>query len=175
MTWFARGLGAARLGQTSAADESVAALKRIRERLLKSGESYWAQQVEIEELEVAAWASLAASKKEALRRMQSAAALEDATEKSAITPGPLAPASELLGEMFLQLDEPKQALAQFEATLKKEPGRFRALYEAASAAQLSGERGEAQRYFRELLKVSARADSPGRPEILEAKNAVSRN
>src|SRR4051794_6007394 len=54
MTWFARGFGAARLGQTSAADESVAALKRIRERLLKSGESYWAQQVEIEELEVAA-------------------------------------------------------------------------------------------------------------------------
>src|SRR3954469_9945538 len=53
MTWFARGFGAARLGQTSAADESVAALKRIRERLLKSGESYWAQQVEIEELEVA--------------------------------------------------------------------------------------------------------------------------
>ena len=153
----------------------MAALKRIRERLLKSGESYWAQQVEIEELEVAAWASLAASKKEALRQMQSAAALEDATEKSAITPGPLAPASELLGEMFLQLDEPKQALAQFEATLKKEPGRFRALYEAARAAQLSGERGEAQRYFRELLKISARADSPGRPEILEAKNAVSRN
>jgi len=76
---------------------------------------------------------------------------------------------------MLKLDEPKQALAQFEATLKKEPGRFRALYEAASAAQLSGEREEAQRYFRELLKVSARADSPGRPEILEAKNAVSRN
>jgi tetratricopeptide (TPR) repeat protein len=175
MTWFARGFGAARLGQTSAADESVAALKRIRERLLKSGESYWAQQVEIEELEVAAWTSLAASKKEALRQMQSAAALEDATEKSAITPGPLAPASELLGEMFLQLHQPKQALPQFEATLKREPGRFRALYEAASAAQLSGERGAAQRYFRELLKVSARADSPGRPEILEAKNAVSRN
>jgi hypothetical protein len=176
MTWFARGIGAARLKQVSAANESVAELKRIRERLLKSGESYWAQQVEIEELEVAAWAALAASKKEeALRQMQSAAALEDATEKSAITPGPLAPASELLGEMLLQLDEPKQALAQFEATLKKEPGRFRALYEAASAAQLSGEREEAQRYFRELLKVSARADSPGRPEILEAKNAVSRN
>jgi tetratricopeptide (TPR) repeat protein len=175
MTWFARGIGAARLKQVSAANESVAELKRIRERLLKSGESYWAQQVEIEELEVAAWASLAASKKEALRQMQSAAALEDATEKSAITPGPLAPASELLGEMFLQLDEPKQALAQFEATLKKEPGRFRALYEAANAAQLSGDREEAQRYFRELLKVSARADSPGRPEILEAKNAVSRN
>ena len=92
MTWFARGLGAGQLGQAQAARESVAALKQIRERLLKAGENYWAQQVEIQELEVGAWAALAEGKKEeALRQMKSAAGLEDGTEKSAVTPGPLAP------------------------------------------------------------------------------------
>ena len=55
-----------------------------------------------------------------------------------MTPGPLSPARELLGEMLLEMNEPAQALVQFEATLKKEPRRFRSLYGAAHAAQLSG-------------------------------------
>jgi hypothetical protein len=176
MTWFARGLGAARLERAEAARKSVAALKRIREQLLNADENYWAQQVEIQELEVEAWAALKEGKKEdALRQMKSAAELEDGTEKSAVTPGPLAPARELLGEMLLEMKEPVQALGQFEATLTKEPGRFRALYGAARAAQLSGNPEASQRYFGELLKTCGHADKPGRAEILEAQRAISQN
>jgi hypothetical protein len=176
MTWFARGLGAARLGQTAAANESATKLQQIRERLSKASENYWTGQVEIQQLEVRAWAALAEGKKEeALRQMKSAAELEDGTEKSAVTPGPLAPARELLGEMLLELNEPAQALQQFEATLKKEPGRLRALYGAAHAAQLSGDRDTSQRYFREVLRVCGRADKPGRSEITEAQRAILQN
>ncbi len=172
MTWFARGFGAARLERTQAARESVTALKQIRERLLKAGDNYWAQQVEIQELEVEAWTALAEGKKEeSLQRMRSAAELEDATEKSAVTPGPLAPARELLGEMLLERKEPAQALEQFKATLTKEPRRFRALYGAAHAAQLSGSPEASQRYFGELLKVCGRADKPGRADLLEGERA----
>jgi len=176
MTWFARGFGAARLGQAPAANEAGTALQQIREGLLKAGEDYWARQVEIQEVTVRAWAALAEGKKEeALRQMKAAAELEEGTEKSAVTPGPLAPARELLGEMLLEMNEPGQALAQFEATLTKEPGRFRALYGAAHAAQLSGSRDTSQRYFRDLLKVCDHADKPGRSEIIEAKRALSQN
>ena len=171
MTWFARGLGAARLGHATAANDSAAALGKIRERLSNDGENYWALQVQIQELGVRAWAALAdGQKEEALRQMKSAAQLEDGTEKSAVTPGPLAPARELLGEMLLEVNEPAQALEQFEATLKKEPGRFRSLYGAAHAAQLSGNRATSQAYFRELLKVCSRADKPARSEITEASS-----
>jgi hypothetical protein len=176
MTWFARGLGAARLGRSAAADESATALQQIRVRLLKANENYWARQVEIQELAVRAWAALAEGKKEgALRQMKSATELEDGTEKSAVTPGPLAPARELLGEMLLETNEPAQALMQFEATLKKEPGRLRSLYGAAHAAQLNGSRDTSQKYFHELLKVCARADKPGRSEILEAQRSILQN
>jgi hypothetical protein len=176
ITWFARGLGAARLGQAAAANESAAALQQIRERLLQAGENYWAQQAEIQQLEVAAWAALAQGKKqESLERARSAAELEDATDKSAVTPGPLAPARELLGEMLLEMKEPAQALTQFEATLAKEPGRFRVLYGAARAAQLSGNHDASQRYFRELLKVCSKADKPGRPVLAEAQRALWQN
>jgi tetratricopeptide (TPR) repeat protein len=174
MTWFARGLGAALLGQATAANESAAALQQIREHLVKAGENYWGLQVEIQELGVRAWAALVEGKKEeALQQMKSAAELEDGTEKSAVTPGPLAPARELLGEMLLEVNEPAQALEQFEATLKKEPGRFRALYGAARAAQLSGNRDASQRLFRELLQVCVRADKPGRPEVTEASSQAA--
>jgi len=176
MIWFARGLGAARLRQATTANESAAALRRIRERLSQAGENYWAQQVGIQELTLRAWAALADGKKEeALRQMRSAAELEDGTEKSAVTPGPLAPARELLGEMLLEMNEPAQALEQFEATLKKEPERFRALYGAARSAQLSGNRETSQKYFREMLKVCSRADRPGRAEVVEAERAILPN
>jgi hypothetical protein len=174
MTWFARGLGAARLGHTAAANQAATALKSIQQRLLNANESYWARQVEIEQLAVVAWSALAAGEKEeALRQMQSAAELEDRTDKSAITPGPLSPARELLGEMLLELNEPARALVQFEATLQKEPRRFRSLYGAAHAAQLSGNRESSQRYFRELLRVCARSDKPARPELQEAERSLA--
>ena len=176
MTWFARGLGAARLGHTAAAIEAATAMRQIQERLLKAKEPYWAQQVEIQVTEVAAWAALAAGKKgEALRRMESSAKLEDGTEKSVVTPGPLSPARELLGEMLLEMNNPREALVQFEATLKKEPRRFRSLYGAAHAAQLSGSSDLSQRYFGELLKVCALSDNPGRPEIEEARVALAKH
>jgi hypothetical protein len=82
-------------------------------------------------LERGAWADAAALEPhpssfpytEALTR--AAAEMEDRTEESAVTPGPLAPVRELLGQMLLQLAQPAEALKEFEATLKKEPNPFR--------------------------------------------------
>jgi Tfp pilus assembly protein PilF len=107
--------------------------------------------------------------------MKSAAKLEDSTDKSAVTPGPLAPARELLGEMFLEVNDPGEALQQFEATLTKEPNRFRALYGAAHAAQLSANPAASEKYFRQLLKICDHADQPGRTELQAARAATSRN
>jgi tetratricopeptide (TPR) repeat protein len=130
--------------------------------------------VQIQELEVEAWTAFAGSREdEALRQMKRAAELEDGTEKSAVTPGPLAPARELLGEMLLEMNAPTQALDQFKATLTKEPGRFRSLYGAAKAAQLSGNREASLKYFRQLLQICERADKPGRSELLETRRATS--
>ena len=174
MTWFARGMGAARMGNAAAASDAATSLQQIHERLLKSGETYWALQVEIEETEVRAWAEMAMGHKQvALRELQSAAELEDGTEKNAATPGPLAPARELLGEMLLAMNQPGPALEQFEATLKKEPGRFRAVYGAAKAAQRAGQSEVSRKYFEELLKICEPGDRPGRAEFVEAQKAVS--
>jgi tetratricopeptide (TPR) repeat protein len=168
MTYFARGLAAAHLGDIASARASREALARIHERLTKSNEGYWAEQVEVQRRGVSAWTELAeGNTDQALREMKSAAELEDSTEKSAVTPGPLATSRELLGEMLLRMNRSEQALEQFEATLKREPNRFRTLYGAARAAQLKGDREASRRYFHELLKVCEHADRPGRKELAE--------
>lgn len=170
ITWFARGMGAARLGEAAAARSAAAELAAIHQRLTNANEAYWALQVEIQRADVLAWAALASRDRSgALAELHHAVELETGTEKSAVTPGPIAPATELLGEMLLELNRPGDALRQFEATLKKEPNRFRSLYGAAKAARLVGNAQLARRYAAALLKVCAHADHPGRAELTVAR------
>src|SRR5262249_27742570 len=116
----------------------------------QSGEAYWAEQIEIQRRGASAWLAFAEGRRaDAIAQMRTAAEREDATEKNAITPGPLAPARELLGEMLLASRQPALALKEFEATLRKEPDRFRALPGAGRArppAAAEGEKAAAQKY-----------------------------
>jgi tetratricopeptide (TPR) repeat protein len=173
MTHFARALGASRTGALDDARKSIAALKDIRDRLVAAKEAYWAEQVAIQHEGALAFLALAEGKStDALATMRAAAGREDATEKSAVTPGPIAPARELLGEMLLELKQPAEALKEFQATLKKEPNRFRALYGAGKAAALAGDRTASRSYFSQLVKICQKADTPGRAELTEARKAI---
>jgi hypothetical protein len=175
MTWFARALGAARAGDVGTARAAVDALQNLSGRLAAAHESYWSEQVAIQALAASAWLALAERREpEALRIMTSATEREDRTEKNAITPGPLAPARELLGEMLLELERPKDALAQFDKTLAKEPNRFRALSGAADAALASGDRARARRYAEQLVTMCAKDGTPERPELARARALVKR-
>ncbi len=105
--------------------------------------------------------------------LAAAAALEDRIEKHPVTPGPLAPARELLGDMLLARGHAKEALAAFEATLNKEPNRLQAYYGAASAAENSGDVAKARGYYGKVVELAAGADS-ARPEIAAAKSFIAR-
>jgi len=174
LTHFARALGAARSGDAAKARSAIEALTTIKDRLDQQKDAYWAEQTEIQRRGASAWLSLLEGRKaEALAEMRDAAAREDATEKSAMTPGPLAPARELLGEMLLQINDPAEALKAFEQTLAKEPNRFRTLAGAVKAATLAGDRQKARRYSSTLLKMCDRADKPGRPELVAARRVTA--
>jgi hypothetical protein len=176
ISWFARGLGAAHIGDVANARAAAKALDEIRLKLGQAQEAYWARQVEIQEINVLAWTSLAEKDTDyALVRMRAAVEKEEATEKSAVTPGPIAPARELLAQMLLQLNRPADALKEFEITMAKEPNRFRALYGAAHAAKLAGNPEAARRYSGELLKICSKADQPGRAELADARAMTGGN
>jgi len=169
MIYFARSLGASRSGDTAGASREIERLSSIQKSLAEAKENYWATQVEIERRTAAAWLAHAkGNQEEALKLMQSAADLEDTTEKHPVTPGAIVPARELLGELLLELRQPQQALKEFEASLLVSPNRFNGLYGAAKAAELSGDREKARTFYAKLTALGERSDGQ-RPELQAAK------
>ncbi len=170
ITWFAKGLGAARTKNPDGARAAAAALEQIAAKLDQAGEKYWAEQVRIQQLGVSAWLALAEGKTDdAVRVMREAADREDRTEKNAVTPGPIAPAREQLGEMLLELKQPADALKAFTVTLQKEPNRYRALAGAAEADRQTLKPGVRSKFESNLLALVASADGPPRPEVAALK------
>src|SRR5262249_2273845 len=171
--WCARGLGGARAREWNGAAKTVPDELQLRvDALDKAGERYWAEQVRIQKLAVTAWVALAENRTaDALASMREAADREDRTEKNAISPGPLAPARELLAEMLLQVNRPAAALAEFRKTIAKEPNRFRGIAGAAAAAAQAGDTAAARAYQRQLVEICAKGDTPGRPELEAARQA----
>jgi len=173
VTHFARALGAARSGNPEAAAKDVDKLAALADALRKANDAYWSEQVDIQRRVAVAWISYAQGRRdEGIAMLRDAADREDATEKSAVTPGPIKPARELLGEMLLDAGRPAEALQEFEKSTAKEPNRFRGVYGSARAAAGAGDSGKARIYFARLVEISPKADSPGRPELQEARKAA---
>jgi len=170
---FARALGAAHTGQAEAAQKEVQQLASLRDTLIQGNDKYWADQVDIQRESATAWVTLAEGKHdEALKQMRAAADHEDRTDKHNVTPGVILPARELLGEMLLELNQPAQAMVEFEATLRTAPNRFNALAGTARAAKLSGDNAKAKTYYARLLSMCEHADGD-RPELQDARSLLA--
>jgi hypothetical protein len=107
--------------------------------------------------------------------MREAADLDDVTDKHPVTPGAILPAREQLGELLLELKQPKAALQEFETSLRSAPNRFNGLYGAARAARLAADqsmlaadKNKAKTYYAKLIALCRQSDTV-RPEIEEAK------
>jgi Tfp pilus assembly protein PilF len=175
ITHFARALGAARAGKPEAAQADIAKLAELRDKLREAKDAYWAEQVDIQWQIANAWLLNAQGKQdEALKAMAAAADAEDKTEKAPVTPGPIAPARELLGAMLLDRGMAKEALAAFEATLRKEPHRLGATLGAAKAAEKLGDTGKARTYYAAAVALAENAD-PIRPDIAAARAFVAKS
>ena len=175
ITYFARAIGAARSGNPAAAKADVAKLAEIRDKLREAKNDYWAGQVDVQEQAANAWILYADGKyDDALKAMSAAAAAEDNSEKSPVTPGPPAPARELYGFMLLDRGMAKEALAAFEATMAKEPNRFNGYVGAAKAAQALGDTMKAKANYEKLVALAAGSDSE-RPALAAARAFVASN
>jgi len=110
---------------------------------IQPGDYDWRTQVSIERQIADAWVAFTEGKKdEAVALMRAAADLDDATEKHPVTPGAILPAREQLGELLLEEGLAKDALAAYEASLKRAPRRLSGLYGAARSAKLAGDASE---------------------------------
>ena len=131
---WARGLGFARNGHAQEADKEADMLRQIEQQLRASGNSYWATQTSIMRREIMAWSAQAGNRPdEGAAILRSAGDDEDGIEKLPVTPGPIVPAREQLGEMLLEQGNSDSASKEFETALVNAPGRRGALQGAALA------------------------------------------
>ena len=171
---YARALGAARLGNLSAARKDTARLATLKSAMREAKQFYWADQADIQIQTVNAWIARAGGQRqEALRRLRQAADHEDGTEKSAVTPGPIIPVREQLGDMLMAMKQPREALAEYEKAIVKEPNRFRSLFGAARAAEAIKEGGTARKYY-QLLLASANNPQGAHAETQHARQYLAR-
>ena len=169
ITYFARALGASRLGNADAARADIAKLTELRDKLRDAKDAYWSEQVDIQRQVAVAWMLYAEGKHDdALNAMSTAADAEDKTEKHPVTPGVPKPAREFYGVMLLEAGKPQEALIAFEATLKKEPNRLGAYVGAATAAEKSGDKAKAEGYYGKVVAIAGDADTT-RADIADAR------
>ena len=171
---FARGLGAARSGDTAQARAEVAGLGAIESALAGQPGYSWSRIVGIKKEVVVAWLQLAAGDTAAaLRAAHAAAEREDLAEKHPVTPSELLPARELEGDMLAAVGRYPAARAAYEATLRREPRRARSVFGAAHAAELAGDSTIARARYREFLHLMEKGDG-GRVELWAAREFLRR-
>ena len=173
ITHYARALGAARRNDLPAARESLARVVALRDGLAAKNDTYWAGQVDVLRREAAAWIARAENRNEdAVRLLREAAEVEDATDKSPVTPGSILPARQMLADMLLETGDPARASVEYDASLRTAPGRYASLLGAAKAAETSGDAVRARAYYARLVAQCGRADTT-RTELGKARAAVA--
>ncbi len=170
---FARGIGAARLGDTARAGVEIGALAAIQADMTRRGDIDWATVVDIKRRVVTAWQEFAAGDTTvALRDAKAAADIEDVTEKQPVTPAELLAARELEADMLLAAGRYAQARDSYAATLAREPRRARSLYGAGRAAELAGDKEAARVSYASFLKQMEHSDGD-RAEVARATSSLS--
>jgi hypothetical protein len=115
--------------------------------------------VAIQEAAADGWIALAEDDtSRAIARMREAADREDRSEKHVAMENRLSPMRELLGELLLEAQRPREAFREFEASLRLTPHRFRSLAGAADAAARVGNRRTAASYYRQLVAMAGDGD-----------------
>jgi hypothetical protein len=175
ITHFARVVGLARTWRPEEAAPDLEALRAAAAALRQAGDTYWAEQVDIQRQAAEGWVAYArGQRQDGLAALREATDREGRTQKHIVTPGPLAPAREQLAEMLLEAGQPAEAMREFEAVAQSEPNRFRAVSGAARSAEQLGNDEAARRHYVHLMEFAAQADDGARPDLAAAKAYIAK-
>jgi len=168
MRHWARAVGAARSGDIEKSRVDLAVVAQIAEESRDEPNVWFRNTAQVLRLEAEAWLALAQGDDgRALDLMHAAAALEDQTDKSGLSPGRVLPVHEQLGDLLMELRRPDEAMREYEVSLTHAARRLNSHYGLARAARQAGQPDVAKIQYRLLLELTV-PDSP-RPEVAEAR------
>ena len=157
---YGRALGRAHTGDLDGARKAIARMRELRDATKDRKFDYFKDHLDLQMQAASAWVAASEGKKnEAIQMLRQAANAEDILGKHPVSPGAFVPIREQLGGLLLELGQSKEAQREFEAALKIYPGRFRGLYGAARAAEQTGDKEDASRYYAKLTAQTAKSGS----------------
>jgi hypothetical protein len=172
ITYWARTVGSARLGDVEATRQNAKLYEEAHEATRKTKYAYVLDGPSITRGEVQAWLAFAEKRPDdALRQMRQVADTQDQVGKAEVD----IPAREMLADMLLSLNQPENALAEYEKSMKIDPNRFNGLAGAARAAELAHQSAKASAYSAQLLKNCGDAPNSDRPELRSAKTVLAKD
>ena len=156
---YGHALGRAHTGDFDGARKAIARMRQLRDATKDPKFDYFKNHLEVQMQAASAWVAYGEGKKdEAIEMLRRSADAEDVLGKHPVSPGAFVPIREQLGSLLLELGQPKDAQREFEAALKIYPGRFRGLYGAALAAEQTGDKENAGRYYAKLAAQTAKSN-----------------
>jgi tetratricopeptide (TPR) repeat protein len=172
---FGKALGDIHIGNLDQAQIELSIMKDFHQHLHDIDNQYQANQVMIQIKMIQGWLAFANNQSnESIMLMKEALNMENSTSKHPVTPGEVLPAGELLGDLFMNLSKPKEALDAYEADLLIHPNRFNGIYGAGSAAAALSNHGKAVKYFEQLVELCKHSNS-NRAELVEAREYLSKH
>jgi tetratricopeptide (TPR) repeat protein len=142
----------------------------MMDRARAPGQHPFVQQIlTIQAREAAALAAQAAGDAAgAVAEMEAAVTIEDSIDSLSQPPYPIIPAHELYGSMLMEMGRPAEARKHFEETLRRTPGRPKAIVGIARAAEAMGDTATARTQYTRLIEMWKSADLD-RPELQAAR------
>lgn len=172
ITYWARTIASARMGDVEATRRNARKYDELEEAVRKSKYAYVLEGPRSSSGEVHAWLAFVEKKNDqAVRQMREVADTQDKVGKAEVD----IPAREMLADMLLALNQPENALAEYERSMKIDPNRFNGLAGAAGAATTAKQASKANGYYAQLLKNCDDGKHSSRPELRSAKTELEKS
>ena len=171
IAYWAQAIAAGHLKERAAAEHALAEYDLMVGETKRGPRPLVAEKMQIPRAEAQGWVFfLQGRNQEAIQALRTAAEQQEKNGKGEIE----LPAREMLGDLFMEMNRPADALAEYEQSMGIDPNRFNGLYGAVTSAESTGDKTRARTYSRQLLK-NCSVGEPDRPELLHAKQLLVSN
>jgi tetratricopeptide (TPR) repeat protein len=162
---WGQGVAAGHLHDPKLAAAALTHYDAVLAKLKASSDYADANAAQIERNEIVAWRAFTLNHPAAaITAMRMAADQQDKLGQGEVD----IPAREMLGDLYMSLNQPREALVAYKASLKLSPNRLNGLLGAAAAAEAIGDDSAAKSFYEQVARNTSNAAHTYRPGVLHA-------
>jgi tetratricopeptide (TPR) repeat protein len=164
-TVWGHGVAAGHLHDAALATGSLAEFDKMLDQMKNSSQAYQVQGYQVQRDELLGWQEFAAGHTDAaIEAMRRAAVQQDKLGQGEVD----IPAREMLGDLLMLLQRPKEALAEYRVALELSPNRLNGLLGAGEAAEAAGDVADAKGFYEQAARNTGDGARSARPAVAHA-------